>query len=64
MNIEKGYCRLVFTSGLVAFGEVQEVKEKHIMFKAYKPSAIGEKVMLERISTYEKYNVDDIPAYE
>lgn len=64
MDIQKGICRIKMKSGLVAFGEVLEVKEGHIVFLEFEPSAIGTRIQIKNIAEIEKYDEDDVPAYE
>jgi hypothetical protein len=64
MKIEKGYCRIILKSGLVAFGEVIEIKDKYILFNGFSPSAIGRKIPLENIVLFEKHSEEEIPGYE
>jgi hypothetical protein len=64
MDIQKGVCRIKLKSGLIAFGEVLEVKEGHIVFLGLEPSAIGTHIQIKNIVEIEKYDEDDVPAYE
>jgi hypothetical protein len=64
MDIQKGTCRIKLKSGLVAFGEVLEVKEEYILFLDFDPSAIGKRIPIKSIVEIEKYDEDDVPAYE
>lgn len=64
MDIQKGICRIKLKSGLVAFGEVLEVKEEYILFLGFDPSAIGKRIPIKNIVEIEKYDEDDVPAYE
>ena len=64
MNIQKGICRIKLASGLVAFGEVLEVKEKHILFLEFNPSATEKRIPIKNIVEIDQYGEDDVPAYE
>lgn len=64
MDIQKGICRIKLKSGLIAFGEVLEVKEEYILFLDFDPSAIGKRIPIKNIVEIEKYDEDDVPAYE
>lgn len=64
MDIQKGICRIKLKSGLVAFGEVLEAKEEYIIFLGFDPSAIGNRIPIKNIVEIEKYDEDDVPAYE
>ncbi len=64
MDIQKGICRIKLKSGLIAFGEVLEVKEEYILFLGFDPSAIGKRIPIKNIVEIEKYDEDDVPAYE
>lgn len=64
MKIKKGCCRLKLESGLIAFGEITEIKEDHVLFYGYSPSAIGRRIPIKNIVEFEEYKEDDIPPYE
>ena len=64
MNIQKGYCRLKLKSGLIAFGEILEIKDKYVLFHSFNPLAIGRRIPTENIVEFEPYREDDIPVYE
>ena len=64
MEIKKGLCRIKLKSGLIAFGEIKDVKEEYIIFRGFSPSAIGKKIPIKNILETEPYAEEDIPAYE
>lgn len=64
MDIQKGCCRLKLKSGLIAFGEVLEIKDEFILFLGFDPSAIGRRIPIKNIVEIEKYDENDVPAYE
>lgn len=64
MNIQKGTCRMKLKSGLIAFGDVLEVKEEFIVFLAFNPAAIGKRIPIKNIAEIESYNEMDVPSYE
>ena len=64
MEISKGYCRIKLKSGLIAFGEVLEVKEEFILFHGFDPAAIGKRIPIRNILEVDRYDEDDVPAYE
>lgn len=64
MEIAKGYCRLKLNSGLIAFGEILEIKESHVLFQGFSPAAIGRRIPIENITEFQKYKEDDVPPYE
>lgn len=64
MDIRKGFCRIKLKSGLVAFGEVLEIGDEHIVFLGYNPSALGKRIPTKNIDDIEKYSEDEAPAYE
>lgn len=64
MEIAKGLCRIKLKSGLIAFGEIKEVKEETIIFHGFSPSAIDKKIPKKNIVEFEPYAEEDIPAYE
>ena len=64
MNIQKGICRIKLNSGLIAFGDVLEVKEEYIVFLGYSPSAIGKRIPKRNIVEIESYDENDVPTYE
>lgn len=64
MDIQKGTCRIKLKSGLIAFGEVLEIKEEHILFLGFDPSAISERIQIKNIVEIEKYDENDVPSYE
>ena len=64
MDLKKGYCRIKLKSGLIAFGEIKEVKEEIIIFHGFSPSAIGKKIPIKNIVEAEPYAEEDVPAYE
>lgn len=64
MDIQKGYCRLKLKSGLITFGEVLEIKDDYILFQDFNPSAIGKRIPVENIVSFEKYEENDVPLYE
>lgn len=64
MNIHKGICRIKLKRGLIAFGDVLEVKEEYIVFLAFDPAAIGKRIPIKNVAEIESYNEMDVPAYE
>lgn len=64
MDIQKGVCRIRLKSGLIAFGEVLEINDEFIKFHGFDPAAIGKRIPIKNIVEFEKYNEDDVPAYE
>jgi hypothetical protein len=64
MDIEKGVCQIKLKSGLIAFGEILDVKEEYILFIGWNPSSVGERIPKKNIIEITKYDEDDVPAYE
>ena len=64
MEIQKGHCRMVLKNGRISFGEVLNVKERHIDFLDISPSAISERIPIRDIFEIDQYDEDDIPEYE
>jgi hypothetical protein len=64
VRIEKGVCRIKLKSGLIAFGEILDIKENFIVFLGFSPAAIGKRIPKENIVEVMKYDEDDVPAYE
>ena len=64
MDIQNGHYRLSLKSGMVTFGEVLEVSEEYIRFLTFTPTAIEKRIPISNIVDAEKYNENDIPAYE
>lgn len=64
MEIKKGYCRIKLVSGLIAFGEITDIKENHVLFHGYSPAAIGRRIQIKNIVGFEEYKENDVPPYE
>ena len=62
--MQEGICRIKLKNGLVDFGVVLKSSENHVTFRNFEPSASELFIPIKDVLEIEKYNENDVPAYE